>query len=134
MSAAAKDQRRAAKGALTKAIGRLKDVVAENFSAYNIQRRIDEVKDALESSVDKNEVYREHCETEQVVPDQPSDGWEAAETTRVDDAVKDAIAVMKQLKMNAEQASKDNEAMRRKISRKIMSEPSRVKKWRSREM
>ena len=50
-----KKQRRTAKSGVTKAIGRLNDVVLENLSAYDTQTRIDLVKDALQLSIDTND-------------------------------------------------------------------------------
>lgn len=113
-SAAAKTQRRTAKGSLTKAIGRLNDSVSENFSAQDIQTKIDAVKDALENSIDKNESFKELCEDEQTAPDAAAAEWDAAETARVDVAVKEAIIVMRALKVAAEgteQRRKEAEAM-----------------------
>ena len=103
----AKLQRRTAKGLLTKAISRLNDTVVENFCPDSIQTRIDGVKDALESSVEKNEAYMEACQLGQVDADDSSTQWEVAETTRANNAVAAAIPVMKQLKINAAKTNQD---------------------------
>ena len=117
MSADAKNGRKTAKGALTKSIGRLSDAVTENFSARDIQDRIDDVKDALETSVERNETYMELCEAENQTPDALAGDWEANETSRVDTAVKAAIAVMRQLRIDADVAAKLEEAAEAKISK-----------------
>ena len=95
-----KKQRRTAKSGVTKAIGRLNDVVLENLSAYDIQTRIDLVKDALQLSIDTNEEYVEECEEENNEPDATSGTWETNETLRVNNAVKDGIEAMKALKIS----------------------------------
>ena len=106
MADEARKKRRIAKGTLTKSLNRLNDVVVKNFSVYDIQTRIDNVKDALENSVDKNEEYVEVCEAEGSSPDEKSADWDTIETSRVNIAVREAIRVMKQLKLDAAEEAK----------------------------
>ena len=101
MATELKTARRAAKRALSKAIGQLEDVVLENFSARDIQERINDVKDALETSIDKNDEYIDQCREESVESDGESKQWCTEEKIRVNHVVKEAIDLMRQLKINA---------------------------------